>query len=149
MSKDKRVSLQDKQDAMEAGITQFDDSDMLALDPSLLKELKDQNLSHRWINAKKWKDNYGFDPRMWAPYKRKSTMAPGYEAFGVVDSEGYTRRGDLILATQKQEVAEKRKAKIASKNKALMGDQSKLAADSLRQDLKGKGRVIEGYDENE
>ena len=150
MSKDKRVSLEDKEAGLSSGLdVAFDETDQLSIDPALKQELKNANMSYRWINAKKWKDNYGFDPRMWAPYKRQSKMPPGYEAFGMVDSEGYTRRGDLILAAQTNAVAQKRKDKIASKNKALAGDQNKKAAQSLRESLQGKARVIEGYEEND
>lgn len=149
MSKNGRVTLHDKEVASGAGIAQFDETDAFAIDPLLLKELKEKGLAHRWINAKKWKDNYGFDPRMWAPYKRESKMTPGYEAYGITDSEGYTRRGDLILAAQSEQVAARRREKIANKNKALQKDHQKVAAEQLRRDLKGQGKVTEGYDEND
>lgn len=149
MSKQGRVTLQDKEAASEASVANFDETDNFAIDPLLRRELKEKGLAHRWINAKKWKDNYGYDPRMWTPFKRESKMTPGYEAYGITDSEGYTRRGDLILAAQSESIAARRREKIASKNKNMQRDQQKMAADQLRSGLKGQGKVIEGYDEND
>lgn len=149
MSKNTRPTLQDKEIASSGGIVQFDETDAFAIDPSLQRELKEKNLAYRWINARRWKDNYGYDARMWAPYKRDSNMSPGFEAFGMVDSEGYTRRGDMILAAQSMEIAGRRKEKIANKNKNLVNDHRKSAVDQLRKELKGAGKVYEGYEENE
>ena len=149
MSKQGRPTLQDKEFASGAPVAQFDETDNFAIDPLLKKELHEKKLEYRWINAKKWKDNYGFDPRMWTPYKRESKMTPGYEAYGMTDSEGYTRRGDLILAAQAEHIAAKRKERIANKNKNLSLDHQKQVAEELRRGLKGQGKIIEGYDEND
>lgn len=143
-----KTSLKDKQEASEASMVNFDPDDHLAIDPSLLQELQDKGLAHRWINAKKNKDNYGFDSRGWTPYKRDSKPTPGFEAFGNTDAENYTRRGDLVLAAQSTFIAEKRKAKIADRNRRLSGDHQKSAAQSLREAMGGKAKIFVGDEEN-
>lgn len=144
-----KPTLQDKELSTELAISNFDESDHFAIDPLLKQELDEKNMAYRWINAKKWQDNYGYDARMWSPYKRDSKMTPGFEAFGIVDPNGYTRRGDLILAAQPQAVAARRREKIANKNKRLVGDHERAAAEQLRAGLRGKAKVTSGYDEND
>ncbi len=130
--------------------SEFDLEDSLAVEPQLLAEIKAKGQVHRWINGAKFKSNFGFDARRWVPYKRESK---GTDAFGFTDSEGYTRRGDLILATRSVEVNSAHRAKLDRKNKNLSAAQNKQAADELRQSMKDAGikgaKIIEGYEEND
>ena len=147
-----KLSLKDKELASEMPINPaFDDSDAFAIDPVLKAELDGKGLAHRWINAKTYKDNYGYDRRRWVPYKRESKAPSGYESYGYADPEGFIRRGDLILAAQPQAFADNRKAKIIART-ASQANQNKQAAAELAETLKNSGhraKVYEGYDENE
>ena len=126
----------------------FDFTDQLAVPPAILQEIKDKNLAHRWVNAAKLAANYGFDSRQWTPYKPEKT--PG-GMFSGVDSEGYIRRGDLILAVQSQQLNAKRRAIIDAKNARNKGH-NKQAAEMLKEAFKKSGvkaKISEGFDENE
>jgi hypothetical protein len=144
-----KTKIQSKQVKEKAPIDEFNLDDNLAVDAEVLAEIKGKGLVHRWINASKYKQNFGFDARRWQPYKRENQ---GNSAFGFVDSEGYTRRGDLILAVRSVELNAAHKAKIERKNMQLSAGQNKAAADQLRQHLKDSGvtssKVYEGYEEN-
>lgn len=147
-----KTPIKNKQTAEKQAIafSEFDLDDALAIEPTLLAEIKAKGLVHRWINSAKFKNNFGFDARRWAPYKRESK---GSESFGFTDSEGYTRRGDLILAVRSTEINAAHKAKIQRKNSNLAATQSKEAASELRQRMKDAGikgaKIFEGYEENE
>jgi hypothetical protein len=148
----KGVSLEEKAEDINGfsmvDYDNFDFQDKLAVDPSLIKELKNKNLKYRWINAHQLTANYGFDSRMWRPYKAEKSMKSS--VYGQSDSEGYIRRGDLILAVQPNEIFNKRKQIIDQRNlanKAAMG--SKEAAKSLRASFKAnniKGKIEEDSD---
>jgi hypothetical protein len=155
MTKNK-PSLQEKEQNSHMTIEEtssVDFSDALAIDPELKREIASQGLVCRWINGAKHAANYGFDARMWTPYKRKSEGKSS--AYGYTDSEGFVRRGDLILAVQSTAVFNKRKEIVERRNlanKAAIG--SKEAARAIRQKLKESGlsskqvKVLEG-DESE
>lgn len=128
--------------------TQYDFTDQLAVPPAILQEIEAKNLAHRWVNAPKLAANYGFDSRMWTPYKVEK--AP-QGMFSGVDSEGYVRRGDLILAVQPKQIAAKRKALIDAKNARNKGH-NKQAADMLKEAFGKSGikaKVTEGFEDNE
>lgn len=147
-----KPTLKDKEAASELPVTlDVNGDDAFSIDPALRAELESKGLAHRWINARKFKDNYGYDARRWVPYKRESKMPGGYESFGYADPEGFIRRGDLILAAQPIAIAEARKAKIAARTAALAGHNKQAAAD-LKKTMKEAGlnaKVHEGFDENE
>jgi len=129
--------------------SEFDLDDALAIEPALVAEIKSKGMVHRWINGAKFKANFGFDSRRWVPYKRESQ---GNSAFGFTDSEGFTRRGDLILAVRSEGINAAHKAKIAHKNSNLAANQNKRAADEIRQQMVDanikSAKISEGYDEN-
>lgn len=117
------------------------------VDPTLVKEIEEKGLVHRWINRTKYMDNRG-DARGYRPYQmdvskvqRKGT----YDFQYGVDSEGYICRGDLILAVRPTELHEANKRKIARKNAAMQGYESK-AADALREKTGGM-KVHTGYED--
>lgn len=151
MSKNK-PSLKEKEamneDTISGGIESFDDQ--LAISPNLIKEIEEQGLVYRWINAHTFQRNHGFDSRQWAPYKMKNPINIG----GLIakDSEGYIRRGDLILAVQTEAVASRRKARMDMRRQALNAAvQNKEAASQLKKSMRDAGiqaKVHEGYDEN-
>ena len=133
----------------------MDLNNKLKLDPKLVKEIADKQLVHRWINASKYKQNWGYDARHWTPYKRaQNTGAVENNSYGFTDSEGHIRRGDLILAVRPKALHDKARDIIRNKNKILQGSHTKQSADQLRQTFKeaqmtDKAKVFEGYEEND
>lgn len=152
MSKNGKLTLQDKAEQSAASIGSSIEQDYFYIPPQLLKEIESKNMVCRWINAKKLQENYGFDRRQWTPYKKEGAELTK-NAFGGTDSEGYIRRGDLILAVRSKAVHERNSSQIASKNKNLNKITNKKAAEELRQSFREAGvsgvKVTEGYDDNE
>lgn len=144
-----RPSIKQKQQAQQAANRPVDETDMLAVDPRILADIESKGMTCRWINAVKLKANYGFDARQWVPYKSEVKLS---DSFGFTDSEGYVRRGDLVLAVQSKEIAARRKAKIEDRNRRMQNAQGRQAADQLRKSFSDAGidaKIHEGYDENE
>jgi hypothetical protein len=105
-------------------------------------------MQYRWINAHKLQANYGFDSRGWQPFKSKVLQAG---PFSGLDSEGFIRRGDLILAVQTNAIASKRKELINQKN-ARNKAYGKDAAAQLKDQFNRAGvkaKISSGFDENE
>lgn len=123
----------------------------LKIPDDLRKELDDQNLSAKWINAQVVYSHGGYHPKGWTPYKRKNVTQSMTE-FGLgKDPEGVIRRGDLILGVKTKDMAAKEKQYLRQKADRAMGV-NKAKADELRrfaQDAKIDVTVHEGYDENE
>lgn len=147
-----KTNIKNKQVMEKAPIAaaEFDMDDQLAIDPLIKAEIEGKGLVFRWINAHKLKENFGFDSRRWIPYKPE---VKGDTAYGFQDSEGYVRRGDLLLGVRSKEINAAHRAKIDRKNKGLAATQSKQAADELRSRLKDAGikgaKIYDGYDEND
>jgi len=148
-SKEKLSTKQNKEKLSTEELTQFDLEDQLAIDPDILAEIKGKNLAFRWINGVKFRENYGFDARRWIPYKSETAAN---SAFGFKDSEGYIRRGDLILATRPMSVNNAHKAKIQRKNETLAASQNNQAAEELRERMRDAGvkaKIYQGFEEND
>lgn len=147
-----KASIKQKQSSEHLGIdaAEFDPDDQLAIEPELLAEIKEKGHAYRWINASKFKEAYGYDARRWVPYKRESKPTG---AFGFTDPEGYTRRGDLLLATRPNEIHMAHRAKNKRKTDSLAAVQVKSAAESIRKSMQEGNvtgaKIIEGYDDNE
>jgi hypothetical protein len=151
MSKN-RPSLKEKEVATSAGLAELgmDFNDFFAIEPALKKEIEAKGLVYRWVNALKLKANYGYDKRQWSAYKRDG-QATGISSFS--DPEGYTRRGDLILAVQSKGIANARKAQLDARNKSQSSQQyAKQQAEDLRRNMRDSGikaDISEGYEDNE
>lgn len=147
-----RPSLKEKEAATASNIAQMgmDFNDFFAIDPELKKEIEGKGMVYRWVNALKLKANYGYDKRQWQAYKRDSQPA-GITSFS--DPEGYTRRGDLILAVQTKAVAGARKAQLDARNRSQNQQKhAKQQADELRREMRSAGidaDISEGYEDNE
>lgn len=125
----------------EANISGYDDLD---IDHALKAELKDNQLAYRFINFKTFKRN-GFHKQHWKPYRRSSR--PDNNVLFNLDADGYTVRGDLVLAVKPYEWNDARKQELAKKNalkSGIVGAKTKemreLAAKS------GIGAVVETDD---
>ena len=141
-----------KTEAQEAPISLADLDNQLAVDPKLIAEFEAAGLAHRWINAIKYKNNYGYDARMWQPYVVKKTgLENNY--YGFTDDSGYIRRGDLILAVRKKELHEAVRERNANKIRNLAGAQRKNAKAEMEKTMREAGvdgaKIFEGYDEND
>ena len=142
-----------KTEAQEASVNIADMDNQLAVDPRLLAEIEAKGLAHRWINAIKYKNNYGYDARMWQPYKAEKKPGVENNFYGFTDSEGFIRRGDLILATRSKGISEQVRERNANKIRGLAGAQRKNAKEELKKTMKEAGadgaKIYEGYDEND
>jgi len=127
----------------------------MAIDSDLEKELSGLNLAHRFINIKKFRD-LGFNKSGWAPYKRKqdANASSSVGMFSQVDSEGYVKRGDLVLATRPKGLDAQYKSAHKRKN-ALQANTSKNKAEELRNMFREAGisskemSVQEGYEDKD
>ena len=125
------------------------DPSFFDIPPAIKKELDEKGLEGRWINSIRYQRDYGYHKSGWRAYKSDRKLNPGSFDFGEgVDSEGFIRRGDLILAVKNKEAQAKHRAKIESKTKRL-NQFTKQAATELREKTKGLGQVFEGYEEND
>jgi hypothetical protein len=114
----------------------------------ILKELDEQGLVGRWINAKKVYENQGYHEKGWRVYKRKSAAATPIEFKTGSDPDGIIRRGDMLLGVKTKEEASKHKTYLAQAAERQKGAAAK-SAQELRKMMGGQGKVFEGYEENE
>lgn len=142
-----------KTEAQESSISLTDFDNQLAVDPKLVAEMEAKGLAHRWINGIKYKNNYGYDARQWQPYKAEKKVGLENNFYGFTDSEGFIRRGDMVLAVRPKAVHEMAKQRNANKINNLKGNPSKKAAEDLKKTMKDAGvdgaKIYEGYDEND
>jgi len=117
----------------------------LRVPTAILEELERKGMDHRWINYSDYIKNGYFHKSHWEPYKPAGNVDD--KQFGK-DVNGYIRRGDLILGIRSKEVTAAHKEFLANKNR-IYKNYAKTAANKLRSDLRGKGKVYEGYDDNE
>lgn len=88
----------------------------LALSPEILKELEDQHLVGRWVNAKQLYEMQGYHKNGWRPYKRKADGTLGTQEFSTgKDPEGIIRRGDCILAVKTESEVATHRGKLQAK----------------------------------
>ena len=142
------------QEAPLSDVAGVDFDDQLALDPRLKSEIIKKGLVFRWINGVKYKAAFGYDARQWQPYKRSETSVQlENNSFGYADSEGFIRRGDMILAVRSKALNDAEKQRNQNKINNLESNFKKKAVDGLKQSFKEAGlsessSIIEGYDEN-
>ena len=87
--------------------------DFLKIDPSLKAELDAKGFGFKFIRSKKFTDDGGFNKQGYKPYKRDRVDKKDGSLFEFgTDPEGYTRRGDLILAVKPKSLIARDKAKI-------------------------------------
>lgn len=126
----------------------------LTLDDNLKKELADQGLAYRFVDAKRLYEMGGYHDKGWIPYKRTSkasdSIGLGEFKFGS-DPEGIIRRGSLILAVKTAEQVAKHRAFL--RVRADRGaDFNHEKAEELKKFARDKGlgaEVYEGYEDNQ
>jgi hypothetical protein len=116
---------------------------------SLTKDIKDhlseQGLSWRFISSQQFRNEGNRHNSYWVPHKFEAGK------FGVLNSEGFITRGDLILATRKKEITAKHKSFLKSKNDLHKGYNRSEAA-KFRENFRKNGlseKVVEGTDDSE
>jgi hypothetical protein len=131
--------------------------DPLKLSRELRKELEDQGLVGRWLNAKKLQSESGFHQSGWKVYKRPESVRNqprgSLDYLEGMDPEGYVRYRDLVLGCKTIESHERNKRVIADKNARLSNhkERNKRDADAIRYRAREGGldaKVTEGYDES-
>lgn len=114
--------------------------------PNWLKEEgKREGVVFRWIDGKKYQGNFGFHSSGWQAYKPKATA----EGFGK-DTEGYVRRGDLILAFKTTEDVQAHREALAERARMYSGNFQSQKAQELRDlasDMGVRSRIEEGYED--
>lgn len=124
----------------------------LALPEGLKKELAEQGLVGRWVNAKTLYANQGYHPKNWVPYKKKSSDTIDTKDFlNGSDPSGIVRRGDCILAVKKTEDVQKHRTYLRQRADRY-SRYNKEKAEELR-NLARENRVDmnidEGYNEED
>ena len=105
-----------------------------------------QGLSHRFVNATTFRDEYSVHRSGWKPYNVKSRAT--VSKLTGIDPEGIIRRGDLVLAVRPMAVTAQHRKVLDQRNNRLK-NYNKEAAQAMRQDAQRAGvdmQVIEGYD---
>ena len=120
MSQNKIVSgkkpLSARENYKESTLTEDIFGNTLALPEGLKKELAEQGLVGRWVNAKTLYANQGYHPKNWVPYKKKSSDTIDTKDFlQGNDPSGIVRRGDCILAVKKHEDVAKHRSYLRQK----------------------------------
>lgn len=127
--------------------------DLFLLSPEVQAELEEQGLVGRFINAKKFQQNYGYHKSGWRLYKRDMSKNKKQGSMDFVhgsDPEGYIRRADLILAVKSKEEGEKqrRRQRIMT---AMQSDVTEMQATQLEDVVRRSGikaDISKGYNSN-
>lgn len=126
----------------------------LSLDPDLKKELDEQGLVPRFVDAKRMMEMGGYNDKGWQVYRRKIKASDTINAsdfkFGN-DPSGIIRRGSLVLAVKTNERAAMHR-KFLNQRAAQQENFGKQKAEELRSFAKQNGlnaEIFEGYEENE
>lgn len=126
----------------------------LHIDPELQKELDEQGLVPRFVDANNIAKMGGYHAKGWVPYRRirkeSANIGLGDWKFGN-DPEGIVRRGSLILAVKSKADAEKHRSYLRARAERYSGfDHDK--AEELRKYAKENQvdtQVHEGFEDNE
>lgn len=110
-------------------------------------EAKAKGLEVKWLNSIHLSRNNGYHRSGWAAFKFEGGKPAGSFGMGV-NAEGFVVRGDMIIGARKLEVGDQFRERIAKRNHKL-NQFTKSAADELRQQVKGAGRVLEGYENDD
>lgn len=131
-----------------------DNSDIYAISPELQAELDEQGLVGRFINAKKYAENYGQHRSGWRVYKRDmSKLKKGQGSLDFVhgtDPEGYIRRMDLVLAVKSNEEGDKQRKRQRIMT-AMQSDVTEMQAQQMEDTIRRSGLkadVSKGYNSN-
>lgn len=126
------------------------DFNPLKLDPELKKELAEQGLVGRFLNARQLQENFGYHKSGWQVYKRKGAVqGAGMFKFGA-DPEGHVRYRDLILGVKTVEDHNRWKKRLDQSNRRKTAF-NQQAAQELRDMARQAGTEItvhEGFDSN-
>lgn len=124
---------------------------VLDVDPVLGAYLKKKGFTFRWVNAKKYKNDGGFNANGWRALKMESIPSEVRTAVGLTfgtSAEGYLTRNDLVLAIRTEEKHAQHKALLKQRADLANGD-SKFTEkkEALKEALGRVGTVQTGYDD--
>ena len=128
--------------------------DFFKIDAALKAELDAQGFGYKFIRSKKYTDDGGYHKLGYKPYKRQKIEQKDGSLFEYgVDPEGYTRRGDLVLAVKPKTLIARDKAKIQARTDAYSNISQRNEADkeNLKRavsDAGGNIQVTSGSDED-
>lgn len=125
----------------------YNQGSRLDVPEELQKELREQGLVWRWVNAPNLIRDQGFNKNHWKPYKID------YDKLGLSEffrrSDGFLTRGDTILAVRPVGMNEAHKEQLAQMANSLKGTVSNRGQDEINQMMKAAGiknRVSEDSD---
>ena len=124
--------------------------DRMRLDPALIKEITDQGLEYRFLDAKDLQESGGYHPRGWMAYTRKG--APMATEFKVgTDPAGIIRRGTCVLGVRPVETGDRHRAEL-KRRLAVYNRVSRQGSSGKSEELevaakKAGAKVLAGYDE--
>lgn len=129
--------------------TEFEQN-QLSLSNTLKREISDQGLDWRFINAAEYRKKGNRHRSHWKPYNVKNRSV--IDNFAGVDPEGIITRGDLILAVRPKVLTEKSRTNLQERNRIQAG-YAKQQARELKQMAKDQGmgnevKIFEGYEDN-
>jgi len=140
-----------KKKAIETQVTFY--GDMTALPLDVKKELEDNGLVARWVDAKQMKEWEGYHRSGWQVYRRPENvimkMKEDGPRFGR-DPDGFVRRGTLILAAKTKEENERHKQHLARRARTYSSQHRKQQADELRQQARAGGlntTIVDSYED--
>lgn len=121
----------------------------LQIPAHIQKELKEANLTARFVSIKVLNERGGFHPRGWIPYVVKNPIENPLTG----QSEKTYRIGDLVLAVKSATDAKAHKDYLqgrADSQVAAQGESIKQMRDKIREGRADKHiSLLEGYEEND
>lgn len=121
----------------------------LTLSPAIKKELAEQGLVGRWVDAKRLYEHQGYHPNGWRPYKRKTSATMDSVEFAMGnDPSGIIRRGSCILAVKSDAEVKAHRAALDRKAAQKLGGikNSVKELQSMGRSLGAK--IHEGYEDD-
>lgn len=126
----------------------------LGLDTEITDCITKHGFSYRFINYKQFVDMGGSHVAHWRPVRLSQLKTWGYDTMAGQallegnDTDGFIRRGDLVLAIRNKEINEKHKAYLRQEASAASNSQENHA-NQLREFVRSSGlkaQVEEGYE---
>lgn len=116
----------------------------------VLKYAKENDLAIRWLNPKRKSYTGGVGGNYWRPLKvaKKDFSTMGLDNSFAVDTEGYIRKGDLVLGCRSMEIHKEHRQYLDYNNALQRQAVDRYGVDELKSQASQHGiNVVGGYDE--
>lgn len=122
-------------DDIAADVSGFGERSDFDVDPAIKELMSKKGLALRWLSAKKFKEDHGFNKSGWVPLRQdhleNEDVDMSDNPFGMFNAEGFIVRGTMLLAIRSMKVHKKhqernRDAAKRAKEK-VVSDAEKLA----------------------